>query len=46
MYLETMERLMRGTDKVITDASGNGGGVVPVLPLRELGQPRRPGGTP
>jgi modulator of FtsH protease HflK len=50
MYLETMERLMRGTDKVITDAGQGNGGIVPVLPLRELGaqqqQQRRPGGTP
>ena len=39
MYLETMERLFNGTDKVIMDA-GQNNGVVPYLPLRELGQPR------
>jgi membrane protease subunit HflK len=38
MYLETMERLFGGTDKIIIDpGSGQGGtGVVPVLPLNEL----------
>jgi membrane protease subunit HflK len=40
MYLETMERLLGGTDKIIIDAAtgqtGSGGGVVPVLPLNEL----------
>jgi modulator of FtsH protease HflK len=40
MYLETMERLLGGTDKVIVDA-GQNNGVVPYLPLRELG-PQRP----
>lgn len=43
MYLETMERLLGGTDKVIMD-SGQGNGVVPYLPLRELGRPPA-GGT-
>jgi membrane protease subunit HflK len=38
MYLETMERLFGGTDKVIVD--GPSQGVVPYLPLRELGQPQ------
>jgi modulator of FtsH protease HflK len=41
MYLETMERLFNGTEKVIMDA-GQNNGVVPYLPLRELGQPPRP----
>jgi membrane protease subunit HflK len=38
MYLETMERLFGGTEKIIIDpGSGQGGtGVVPVLPLNEL----------
>jgi modulator of FtsH protease HflK len=39
MYLETMERLFAGTDKVILD-SGAAGGVVPYLPLDQLGRPR------
>ena len=40
MYLETMERLFSGTDKIIMD-SGSGGqnGVVPYLPLNELTRP-------
>ena len=49
MYLETMERLFGGTDKIILD-SGTGGssgqGVVPILPLNELMGRRAPtGGT-
>ncbi|GGF57932.1 protease modulator HflK [Azorhizobium oxalatiphilum] len=40
MYLETMERVLGGVDKVIVDqgATRSGNGVVPVLPLNE---PRR-----
>src|SRR5215470_17817087 len=36
LYLETMERLFGGTDKVILDSSGQGSGVIPYLPLPEL----------
>jgi modulator of FtsH protease HflK len=37
MYLETMERLFSGTDKIILDIGvGNGAGVVPYLSLDEL----------
>ena len=32
MYLETMERVLGGTDKIILDSKG-GQGVVPFLPL-------------
>ena len=39
MYLETMERLFGGTDKIIVD-SGAAGSVVPYLPLDQL--TRRP----
>jgi membrane protease subunit HflK len=35
MYLESMERIFSGTDKVIVDTQG-GTGVVPYLPLNEL----------
>jgi membrane protease subunit HflK len=35
MYLETMERVLGGTDKIIID-SKNGQGVVPYLPLDQL----------
>ena len=43
MYLETMERVLGGTDKIILDSKG-GQGVVPFLPLDQLQnrtQPRR-----
>jgi membrane protease subunit HflK len=42
MYLETMERLFGSTDKIILDTAtpGQGGGVVPLLPLNEM--TRRP----
>ncbi len=41
MYLETMERVLGGMDKVVIDqkstgAPGQGAGVVPVLPLNDL----------
>jgi hypothetical protein len=38
LYLETMERVFGGTDKIILDSSGQAGGgsVVPYLPLNEL----------
>jgi modulator of FtsH protease HflK len=35
LYLETMERLFGGTDKIILD-QGAGGGVIPYLPLDQL----------
>ena len=45
MYLETMERLFGGTDKIIIDSGGaSGSGIVPVLPLNEL--MRRTPGAP
>ena len=46
IYLETMERLFNGTDKIILDSgsstggAGNNAGVVPVLPLNELTRAR------
>jgi modulator of FtsH protease HflK len=43
MYLETMERLFGGTDKVIIDSAATGG-VVPYLPLDQL--TRRPPAAP
>jgi membrane protease subunit HflK len=48
MYLETMERVFDGMDKVIVDSSTskNGGGVVPYLPLGELGGGARPAQPP
>jgi membrane protease subunit HflK len=44
MYLETMERVLEGMDKIIIDPStaNRSGGVVPYLPLSELGQRTQP----
>jgi membrane protease subunit HflK len=39
MYLETMERLFGGTDKIILDSGTGAGGVVPYLPLDQLRRP-------
>jgi membrane protease subunit HflK len=44
LYLETMESLLKGTNKVIVDES-KGQGVVPYLPLPEL-QKRAPAAAP
>ena len=44
MYLETMERVLGGSDKVIVDQGAAGTGVVPYLPLTELG--KQPAQTP
>ena len=49
MYLETMERVLGGTDKIILDSnnqSGAGSGVVPYLPLNELRRAPAPAQTP
>lgn len=44
MYLETMERLFGGTEKIIVDSGTSGAGagqsVVPILPLNEFVRPR------
>ncbi len=42
MYLETMERVLAGSDKTIIDTGQQPGpGVVPYLPLNEINRPRR-----
>ncbi len=41
MYLETMERVLGGADKIILDSGQGGSGVVPYLPLSELEPPAR-----
>jgi membrane protease subunit HflK len=45
MYLETMEDILSGMDKVIIDPSGSAGGsgVVPYLPLQEMTKRKAPG---
>ena len=51
LYLETMEQVLKNSNKVIIDKSAQGrNGVLPYLPLPALGggscpAPRRPGGT-
>ena len=44
MFIETMERVLKGADKIILDPTG-AGGVLPYLPLNELGRraPAAPG---
>ncbi|MCK9916052.1 FtsH protease activity modulator HflK [Microbacteriaceae bacterium K1510] len=45
MYLETMERVLGGTDKIILDtgqAGANGSGVIPFLPLNEMQRSTQP----
>lgn len=39
IYLDTMERILAGTDKTIIDTGAKSPGVVPYLPLTELGKP-------
>ena len=39
MYLETMEKVLGNTDKIIIDSGKNGTGVVPYLPLQQLTGP-------
>lgn len=47
IYLETMERVLGGADKLVTDVGGNGGqGVVPYLPLNDLTTRRAPAAQP
>jgi modulator of FtsH protease HflK len=47
MYLETMERVLGGSNKIIIDSNPGSQGVVPYLPLNELGPtaPRGPATT-
>ncbi|TAK49018.1 MAG: FtsH protease activity modulator HflK [Xanthobacteraceae bacterium] len=46
MYLETMERVFGGADKVILDPGAGGQGVVPYLPLNELSRRPQPQAQP
>jgi len=41
IYLETMEQVLRGMNKIIIDNPPSGGGVVPYLPLPEIQQRKR-----
>jgi membrane protease subunit HflK len=42
LFIETMERVFGGMDKVILDQNNGGQSVVPFLPLNELSRPRAP----
>jgi membrane protease subunit HflK len=42
LYLETMERVLGGANKIIMDTNSGAQGVVPYLPLSELGLPAQP----
>jgi membrane protease subunit HflK len=47
LYLETMEQILNGTEKIIVDENSNAQGVVPFLPLSEFAPSRTapaPGG--
>ena len=46
MYLETMERILGGTEKIILDSGVGGSSVVPYLPLNELTRPAQPRSQP
>ncbi len=37
LYLESIERIMPNMEKFILDSQSDGGGVVPLLPLRDMG---------
>ena len=41
IYLETMERILGGSEKLVYDGGSSGQSLVPYLPLSEL-SPRRP----
>ena len=42
MYLETMQEVLSKSEKIIIDQNGKGSGVVPYLPLPELGKKNNP----
>jgi membrane protease subunit HflK len=44
IFLETMERVLGGMDKIIIDQGGQGQGVVPFLPLNEIQRRTQTGG--
>jgi membrane protease subunit HflK len=46
MYLETMERVLGGMDKIILDSGQTGSGVVPFLPLNEMTRRTAPAAQP
>ncbi|MDC9824380.1 FtsH protease activity modulator HflK [Devosia sp. ZB163] len=45
LFLETMEEVLGGTEKVLVESSAGGSGVIPYLPLPELRSGARPTST-
>jgi membrane protease subunit HflK len=45
LFLETMEQVLSGSEKVIVEPGASGSGVVPYLPLPELGKRSSTGGN-
>jgi membrane protease subunit HflK len=45
IYLETMEKILNGAEKLVYDGGANAQGVVPYLPLNELTPRRQPPAT-
>ncbi|MEQ9568030.1 MAG: protease modulator HflK, partial [Pseudomonadales bacterium] len=45
LYLETMQEILSKSEKVIIDQNGQGGGVVPYLPLPEIQKRANAGGN-
>jgi modulator of FtsH protease HflK len=46
IFIETMERVLGGMDKIIIDQEGKGQGVVPYLPLTEMQRRQAPSTAP
>jgi modulator of FtsH protease HflK len=46
LYLETLEEVLRDANKVIIDKNAGGSGVVPYLPLNEIGRTSPPAPAP
>lgn len=42
IYLDTMQQILAGTDKTFIDTGTKGPGIVPYLPLNEIGKPAAP----
>lgn len=45
LYIETLEGILKDTNKVVVDKSASGTGVVPYLPLPNFAAPTKPTGT-
>ena len=37
LYIETMEQILKGANKILIDKSASGSGVLPYLPLPQIG---------